>query len=150
MELSEYTQYFRIYEKTPYTAYPLPLNLRFSDYLARFKQIDDINQYHLQLNIAYYHHQKYIDSVDAIYHNINFFHYVFDQAVNDVRTGRYLKPKEDYVAMIALILQHRLQDFVGDQRILQYVCICQIRFIPIVMKFGLFYLPNSKNLTNRW
>ena len=146
LELSEYAQFFRFYEKTPYTAYPLALNLRISDYLAQLDQRDGKSQYHLQLNIAYYHHRKFIQSLDAIQRNINFVHYVFDQAVYDIQIGRYLKPKEEYVAMIALILQYRLQDSGGDQRILQYVLICQLlNIIFIVTKSGLFFRPNLQN-----
>ena len=147
LELSEYAQFFRFYEKTPYTAYPLALNLRISDYLAQLDQQGHRKfQYHLQFNIAYYHHRKYLQSVDAIQRNINFFHYVFDQAVYDIRIGRYLKPKEEYVAMIALILQYRLQDSGGDQRILQYILICQLlNIIFIVTKSGLFFRPNLQN-----
>ena len=147
--LAEYAQFFRFYEKTPYTAYPLALNLRISDYLAQLDQQGHRkSQYHLQFNIAYYHHRKFLQSVDAIQRNINFFHYVFDQAVYDIRIGRYRRPKEEYVAMIALILQYRLQDYVGDQRVLQYVFSCRfLNIIFIVMKSDLCYLPHLQNQT---
>ena len=142
--LSEYAQFFRIYEKTIDCAYPLPLNLRISDYLTRLERGDNKSKRHLQFTIAYYHHHKFMQSVGAIHQNITFIHYMFEQAVYDIQNGRYVKPKEDYVALIALILQYRFQDCVGDQRILQYVFTLHCSF-SIVMKFILFCLHNTKN-----
>ena len=43
---------------------------------------------------------------------------VYNQCVHDIRIGKYFHKEEDYYNCIALILQQRLQDFLGDHRLL--------------------------------
>lgn len=85
--------------------------------------LDVINQMkesmYLQFAVAYYY------PFDLF--NKRVVELVFCQCIHDIQLGKYFHKEEDYFSCIALILQHTLQDYSGDNRLLWY------RFLDIII-----------------
>ena len=45
---------------------------------------------------------------------------LYEQAVHDIRCGRYFHCDQDYCVLVSLVLQKKMQDFMGDNRLLWY------------------------------
>lgn len=117
--VQKYNCFFRMYEKDLYCAYPLPKNARLSDLLTQQGIQEKSNPAHFLLSIGYYNHMAFLRNASQIQNHPVFTRLIFEQAVYDIHGGRYLKTDADFYALAALILQSRLQDSLGDPRLLQ-------------------------------
>lgn len=95
---------------------------------------------------------EYILLAVAYYRPFNLFNqaaleYFYDQAVYDIRTGRVFRTDENYFVCISLILQKKMQDFIGDNRLLWYFFFIVYH---VVMKFRIFFLLISTLLPKGW
>lgn len=78
------------------------------------RMIDIINELtdsmKLQFSVAFY------DSFH--FRNQQVLDLVYAQAIHDLQCGKYFRKEDDYFNAIALILQHQLEDYSGDNRLL--------------------------------
>lgn len=73
--------------------------------------------------------------------------FFYDQAVHDLPAGRYFRADEDYFVCISLVLQKRMQDYIGDNRLLWY---CFLALCHVVTKSEAFSHPISAFPPRDW
>ena len=73
--------------------------------------------------------------------------FFYDQAVHDLPAGRYFRADEDYFVCISLVLQKKMQDYIGDNRLLWY---CFLALCHVVTKSEAFSHPISAFHPRDW